>query len=271
MVAGDVPAVIVGSGGRIGGMLLKDGDAAWTSTSGWPADAPKEGPIYVCTRNDALEGIIAATPENRRKDLCFLQNGMLGPFLEAQGLPDATQILMYVAVAKKGEDPTDGITDANPEGLTTATGKWANAFQARLVNQGLTCHVKNGDDFTIAMLEKHVWICAFMLVGASHGGCTVGEVESTYTKEFEALASEMMTAGAAALGVDVADGYLDRLKAYARAVSHFPTAVKEFEWRNGWFYKLTCDAVKAGREDPMPLHTQALYDLKLPLPIAWIN
>ena len=121
------------------------------------------------------------------------------------------------------------------------------------------------------MLEKHVWICAFMLVGASHGGCTVGEVESTYTSEFEALASEMMTAGASALGVEVADGYLDRLKAYARAVSHFPTAVKEFEWRNGWFYKLTCDAVKAGREDPMPLHTQALYDLKLPLPIAWIN
>ena len=66
--------------------------------------------------------------------MCFLQNGMLGPFLEAQGLPDATQILMYVAVAKKGEAPTDGITDANPEGLTTATGKWANAFQARLVN-----------------------------------------------------------------------------------------------------------------------------------------
>ena len=270
-IAGDVPAVIVGSGGRIGGMLLKDGDAAWTSTSGWPSDAPKDGPIYVCTRNDALEGIIAATPEHRRQDLCFLQNGMLGPFLDAQGLPDATQILMYVAVAKKGEAPTDGITDANPEGLTTATGKWANAFQARLVNQGLTCHVKNGDEFTIAMLEKHVWICAFMLVGASHGGCTVGEVESTYTKEFEALASEMMVAGAAALNVDVADGYLDRLKAYARAVSHFPTAVKEFEWRNGWFYKLTCDAVKSGKEDPMPLHTQALYDLKLPLPIAWIN
>ena len=29
------------------------------------------------------------------------------------------------------------------------------------------------------MLEKHVWICAFMLVGATHG-CTVGEVESDH-------------------------------------------------------------------------------------------
>jgi hypothetical protein len=28
------------------------------------------------------------------------------------------------------------------------------------------------------MLEKLVWISAFMLVGARHGGCTVGEVEA---------------------------------------------------------------------------------------------
>lgn len=32
-------------------------------------------------------------------------------------------------------------------------------------------------EFTKSMLEKLVWICAFMLVGARHGGCTVGEVE----------------------------------------------------------------------------------------------
>ena len=32
--------------------------------------------------------------------------------------------------------------------------------------------------FACSMLEKLIWICAFMLVGARHGGCTVGEVES---------------------------------------------------------------------------------------------
>ena len=32
--------------------------------------------------------------------------------------------------------------------------------------------------FTCSMLEKLVWISAFMLVGARHGGCTVGEVEA---------------------------------------------------------------------------------------------
>lgn len=264
----DVPAVIVGSG-RIGSMLKSDGDAVMTSSSGWPADAPESGPIYVCTRNDALASVVAAVPEDRRADLCFLQNGMLGPFLEGQGLGDATQVLVYLAVAKLGETPTDGVTDANPEGLTAATGKWADAFASRLALKELTCHVKEGDAFAVAMLEKHVWICAFMLVGATHG-CSVGDVERKHAAEFDALAAELLDAGAEALGVAVPAGAPERLKAYARTVAHFPTAVKEFEWRNGWFYKITNDAVAAGKEDPMPLHTQKLYDLELPLPVAWM-
>ena len=264
----DVPAVIVGSG-RIGSMLKSDGDAVMTSSSGWPADAPESGPIYVCTRNDALASVIEAVPEDRRADLCFLQNGMLGPFLEGRGLGDATQVLVYLAVAKLGETPTDGVTDANPEGLTAATGKWADAFASRLALKELTCHVKEGDAFAVAMLEKHVWICAFMLVGATHG-CSVGDVEQKHAAEFDALAAELLDAGAEALGVAVPAGAPERLKAYARTVAHFPTAVKEFEWRNGWFYKITNDAVAAGKEDPMPLHTQKLYDLELPLPVAWM-
>ncbi|KAH8076560.1 hypothetical protein JL721_571 [Aureococcus anophagefferens] len=231
----DVPAVIVGSG-RIGSMLKSDGDAVMTSSSGWPADAPDSGPIYVCTRNDALASVVAAVPEDRRADLCFLQNGMLGPFLEGQGLGDATQVLVYLAVAKLGETPTDGVTDANPEGLTAAAGKWADAFASRLALKELT----------------------------------VGDVERKHAAEFDALAAELLDAGAEALGVAVPAGAPERLKAYARTVAHFPTAVKEFEWRNGWFYKITNDAVAAGKEDPMPLHTQKLYDLELPLPVAWM-
>lgn len=46
---------------------------------------------------------------------------------------------------------------------------WASA-QARLAKGGLTCNVREGDDYKKAMLEKHVWICAFMLVGSLHGG-----------------------------------------------------------------------------------------------------
>jgi hypothetical protein len=44
-------------------------------------------------------------------------------------------------------------------------------------------------------------------------------------------------------------------------VAHFPTAVKEFEWRNGWFYAITEAAVKDGKADPCPLHTAGLKEL----------
>ena len=50
------------------------------------------GPIIVATRNDALAGIAEATPADRRADLVFIQNGMLQPWLDSQGLGDNTQV-----------------------------------------------------------------------------------------------------------------------------------------------------------------------------------
>jgi hypothetical protein len=58
-------------------------------------------------------------------------------------------------VAKKGEAPTDGITDLNPEGLTAAHGEWANDLAATLKGAGLSCHV----------LEKGVcYVCVCVCV-----------------------------------------------------------------------------------------------------------
>ena len=54
-------------------------------------------------------------------------------------------------------------------------------------------------------------------------------------RELRAVVDELVAAGEAALGVRLDDGAFERLTAYGRAVAHFPTAVKEFEWRNGWF------------------------------------
>jgi len=174
------PAIIVG-GGRVGGALMDMGngdDVLVKRGDAIPASPP--GPIYVCTRNDALDGIIDACPEERKGDLVFLQNGMLQPFLDARGLGDNTQVslggathhrnsthpprlgnrvrwgghirlnpnterhtqaLMYFAVAKMGEAPLDGKTDVNPEGLTAACGKWADALRTRLAVADCTCKV----------------------------------------------------------------------------------------------------------------------------------
>jgi len=264
----DVASVVVG-GGRIGsllGQLGVQGDVVLTRGEPLPAQ-PASGPIYVATRNDDLQAIVDSTPPERRGDLVFMQNGMLGAFLAKNGLADNTQVLLYLAVAKLGEKPIDGITELNPEGLTAATGKWAAAFKARLAKGELTCRELDGDEYSAAMLEKHVWICAFMLVGALNGGVTVGAVESDHAAQLRALVDELCAAGEEALGVKLEPGAFDRLAAYGRSVAHFPTAVKELEWRNGWFYALSRKAVDAGKPDPMPLHTAGLVELGMVEPL----
>ena len=148
------------------------------------------GPIYIATRNNDLDAIIEKTPAERREDLVFLQNGMLAPYLKSKGLLQNTQGLIYFAVAKKGEKPIDGITDMNPEGLTSVTGKWANDFAERMKAAGLTCHVLDRKSWEVKMLEKHIWICAFMAIGAKHK-CTVGDVEKIHNAEVRALIDEL--------------------------------------------------------------------------------
>mmetsp|Transcript_71146 Transcript_71146/g.123405 ORF Transcript_71146/g.123405 Transcript_71146/m.123405 type:complete len:326 (-) Transcript_71146:120-1097(-) len=261
-MSADVPSIIVG-GGRIGSLLASigvDGDAVMKRGDPFP-ESPATGPIYVTTRNNDLAGVIESTPEHRRKDLVFMQNGMLGKFLDEKGLADNTQVLLYLAVAKLGDSPIDGITDLNPEGLTAASGEWAAAFADRLNSGNLKCRALDGDLYKQAMLEKHVWICSFMMVGALNGGVTVGDVESKHADEMKPLVAELCAAGEEALGVKLPEGAFDRLLAYGRSVAHFPTAVKEFEWRNGWFYDLTEKALAAGKPDPMPLHTAGLKKL----------
>eukprot|EP00904_Undaria_pinnatifida_P009218 jgi/Undpi1/5426/HiC_scaffold_2.g00707.m1 len=216
-----------------------------------------EGPIYVCTRNDDLEDVISRTPISRREDLVFLQNSVLAPLLEKHGLAKNTQVLVYFAVSKKGETPIDGITDANPEGLTSACGKWSEELKERLAGGGLTCHVLPEDRYTARMYEKHMWICAFMLSGAANK-CNIGQVDADHGDEVRALIAEMQAVIEKEYGVSFEAGVQDRLCAYARSVSHYPAAVKEFSWRNGFFWDFSEKAKGEGQDDPLPLHSKLL-------------
>ena len=85
--------------------------------------------------------------------------------------------------------------------------------------------------------------------------------KSAHAAQLQGLVEELVAAGEAALGVRLEPGVFERLKAYGRSVAHFPTAVKEFEWRNGWFHALSTAALAAGRPDPMPQHTAGLKQL----------
>ncbi|CAM9908261.1 unnamed protein product [Ectocarpus sp. 12 AP-2014] len=249
-------AAIVG-GGRIGCALYDMGGGGDTLVGRGDAIPDGDGPIYVCTRNDDLEDVISRTPPARREDLVFLQNGVLGPLLEKHGLAKNTQALIYFAVSKKGEAPIDGITDANPEGLTSTCGKWAGEFKERLAKGGLTCHELAEDRYTARMYEKHIWICAFMVAGAAHK-CNMGQVDADHADEVRTLIGELQKAIEVEYGVAFEDGVKDRLCAYSRSVAHYPAAVKEFSWRNGFFWDISEKARKEGAEDPCPLHTKLL-------------
>ena len=169
-------------------------------------------------------------------------------------------------MSKKGEKPIDGITDLNPEGLTAVTGKWASDLQARLSKGGLKCHVLDKETWTVAMLEKHIWICAFMAVGAKYKGITVGDVEKLHTAEVRSLIEELTHAATIKTKVNFPAGVADRLCAYARSVAHFPTALKEQEWRNGWFCDVTFTQASRLMPDPCPSHTTIMSNQKLLMP-----
>eukprot|EP00188_Purpureofilum_apyrenoidigerum_P002494 Plantae.Rhodophyta-Purpureofilum_apyrenoidigerum.ctg25538.p1 GENE.Plantae.Rhodophyta-Purpureofilum_apyrenoidigerum.ctg25538~~Plantae.Rhodophyta-Purpureofilum_apyrenoidigerum.ctg25538.p1 ORF type:complete len:330 (+),score=74.01 Plantae.Rhodophyta-Purpureofilum_apyrenoidigerum.ctg25538:183-1172(+) len=268
-VQGDQKSIIVGTG-RIGSLLLKHGNGDDIVVRRGEQIPDEPGPVYLCTRNDTLDDIIKNCPKNKLEDLVFLQNGYLDPLLRKYTLvDDVTLANIYFAVSKKGEDPIDGKTEKSPEGLTCVTGKWAEAFAERLAKANLSCRVINKRDFRRSQLEKLIWISAFMLIGAVHGNITVGEVESKHRNEVGEMVGEMALMLRTTLATVLFPELESRLCAYSRVVKDFPTGLKEFEWRNGFFYNFTKLAKDRGFPDPTPMHTNYLEDGKARGLIDW--
>eukprot|EP00804_Cyclotella_cryptica_P008764 CCRYP_015623-RC/>CCRYP_015623-RC protein AED:0.07 eAED:0.07 QI:213/0.8/0.66/1/0.8/0.66/6/1170/706 len=252
---------IVIGGGRIGSLisdgakLLGRNDPIATSI-----DADGEGPIYIATRNDVLESIVNECPESRLKDLVFVQNGYLDDFLKRKNLLSNTQALLYLSVPSKGVDPVDGITAMNPEGLTAATGVHAQAFADRLAALGLKCNVVSAEDYRPAMFEKLIWISTYMLVGTAKDCKSVGQAGSEHTQLVQDVISELVSAVSAKEGIAFPEGTIERLAAYTDVVTDFPCGVKEFEWRNKYFYDLV---------EACPIHNGLLKEcaeIQMPFP-----
>ena len=229
-------------GGRIGSLLEKGGESILLKRGDF-IPAENEGtPILIATRNDSLDKIIEECPENRLKDLVFLQNGYLDGYLAEKGLSDNTQALLFFSVTALGVDPVDGITSVNPEGLTAACGVHAQAFADRLAALNLKCNVITQEEYKPAMFEKLIWIATYMLVGTAKGCKSVGEAGSEHSELVESVVNELLAAVSAKEGIEFPEGAMSRLAAYTDVVADFPCGVKEFEWRNEYFYKLGDDA-----------------------------
>lgn len=241
-------------GGRIGSLLEKGGESLLLKRGDKIPNENEGTPILIATRNDSLDKIIAECPENRLKDLVFLQNGYLDGFLAKKGLSGNTQALLYLSVPALGVEPVDGITTVNPEGLTGATGVHAQAFADRLKALGLKCNVLSTEEYKPAMFEKLIWISTYMLVGVAKGCKSVGEAGSDHKEIVENVINELVKAVSAKEGITFKDGYVERLAAYTTVVADFPCGVKEFEWRNQYFYKLGDEAC--------PIHNGLLRECK---------
>lgn len=234
---------IVIGGGRIGSLISNNAKLLGRSDSiAKSIDANGEGPIFIATRNDVLGSIVDDCPISRRKDLVFLQNGYLDKFLESKGLLSNTQALLYFSVPAKGVEPVDGITSVNPEGLTAATGVHAQALADRLGEVGLKCKVVSPDQYRPAMFEKMIWISTYMLVGTARDCKSVGQAGEDHKDLVEDIISELVAAVSAKEGITFPEGSIKRLAAFTVVVSDFPCGVKEFEWRNKYFYDLGDEA-----------------------------
>jgi len=231
---------IIGSG-RIGSLLEKGGSST-VLKRGDSIPEEGKGPIFIATRNDSLNDIVDLCPENRKKDLVFLQNGYLDDFLNSKGLIDNTQVLLYLSVTSKDATPVDGITKVNSEGLTAATGEHAESFRDRLSELDLKCNVVDMEAYRPAMFEKLIWIATYMLVGAAKGCKSVGEAGSDHNELVTTLINELVNAVSAKEGITFPSGTFERLASYTDVVTDFPCAVKEFEWRNKYFYDLGDEA-----------------------------
>lgn len=252
MATTSLNAVEVIGKGRIGSLFQGD-DATFIGRDG-SINPDATGPILVATRNDSLEGIVENCPPNRRKDLVFMQNGYLDNFLESKGLMDNTQVLLYLSVPALGTPPVDGITSNNPEGLTAATGLHAQAFADRLAALNLKCNVVTPEAYRPAMFEKLIWISTYMLVGTAMECKSVGQAGADHKELVEKVVAELVAAVSAKEGIQFEEGTMTRLAAYTDVVADFPCGVKEFEWRNQYFYNLGDAAC--------PTHNQLLRDCK---------
>jgi hypothetical protein len=244
---------VIGAG-RIGTALVaRDPErfALIDRESGWERLEGAAGwPILLAVRNDDLDEVLERVPGHRRGDLCFVQNGMLRPWLAEHGLADAgreaTRGLLFLAVPSRG-------ATIEPGGESPFFGPHAEALVAAFTAASLPARAVDAPTFAAIELEKLLWNSCFGLLGDAYDA-SVGEVVEGCYAELRELVAELLELGAPALGVTLElDPLVARLAAYSRSIPSYRGAVKEWRWRNGWFVELA-----HAQDRELPVHDRLL-------------
>ncbi|MEO0602078.1 MAG: hypothetical protein AAF211_11625 [Myxococcota bacterium] len=227
---------IIGAG-RIGTALAERARAASaevalvTRTDGWAGLGESTGPILVATRNDGLADVVARTPESRRADLVFLQNGAIRTRLADLGVPDADRGLIYFLVASRGGPVAGGQT-------SIFTGRHASTVADWFAALGLAARAVDREAFGTWEWEKHVWIAAHGVLCPALGA-TVGQVGIAHHDALFDLVSEWAALGEAEWGVATPPADLvDRLVVYSSEIPDYRPTLKAWDDRNGWFVEV---------------------------------
>lgn len=274
----DCASVIIG-GGKLGtalknmglgdDILVKRGESIPEEILNNKGELLTSFPIYVAVKEYDVESVIESCPEARRQDLVFLQTGCMEPVLKKFFLlrKDQTQAVVHWSIAKIGAKPKDKkislgldkMGEPKASGETVVCGKWAGAFGERCARAQLSCEETFYIDFRRHMFERVIYLSAFNLVGALHGYPKLDFVSMHFYEEVNELIYELGRSLRATLAVTMLIGTEERLLEYAdNADTGVPTLMdpKDFEWRNGFFYKhITGAAIAAGFGDPCEKHT----------------
>lgn len=250
------PKLIVVGPGRVGSAFLR---AAATATvpavsvgraDPSPITTPHPGtPILVATRADDLAGVIAATTEENRADLVFVQNGMIQPLLADHGLADNTQGVLYFAATSLTEPVQPGAPSLfwGPHAAALVGILAADRIPARVV--------ADRAEFAREIGVKLAWIVIFGLLGQRYD-LPVGETVRRRRPQIVALGKELAPLLARALGIPIpVRPLVEDIITYSQRIPTFRATVKELRWRNGW-------VVDASRKFGLatPLHDRLLRE-----------
>ncbi len=185
-------------------------------------------PILVCTNAGDLAEVIHATPTRFRPDLVFIQNGMLDTFLTREGLSDSTRGLLYFAVPKRGVEP-------QPGGASIFSGPHAEVMTEFFRELGLEARCVSRQDFSNEMASKLIWNCVFGLL-SDVLDCPVGTICIEHRASVDGLVAELVSICNAGIQTTLeANATSEDLVAYSMSIPEYQGALKQWEWRNGWF------------------------------------
>ena len=184
--------------------------------------------VFLCTRNDSLDHLFQQIPSETHKNIVLVQNGMLSPFVSSLKHSIAGRAILYFAVSKKGEKPLPG-------GDTLVNGSQSKLISDFFSGLDIPNKLVSDEELEKVEMEKLLWNSVMGLFGDVYDE----DVASTLNRwpEVENVLDELLPMIEEDTGLSFdKKGLYHSLKNYSQEVSHFSARIKEWDWRNEWFF-----------------------------------